>query len=47
MEAALTADTTGQDIDAAASLALAHSLAVPLVTKNREVGSRQIPVLHC
>lgn len=47
MEAALTADATGQDIDAAASLALAHSLRVPLVTKNREVGSGQIPVLHC
>ena len=47
MEAALTADATGQDIDAAASLALAHSLAVPLVTKNREVESRQVPVLRC
>jgi hypothetical protein len=47
MEAALTADAAGQDIDAAASLALAHSLDAPLVTKNREVTSRQVPVLHC
>lgn len=47
MEAALTADLTDGDIDTAASLALAHSLDVPLVTRNREVGSRRIPVLHC
>lgn len=47
LEAALTADDIDQDIDAAASLALAHSLDVPLVTKNREVASRQVPVLHC
>jgi hypothetical protein len=47
LEAAMTADRLGQDIDAAASLALAHSLAVPLVTKNRDVTSREIPVLHC
>lgn len=47
LEAALTATGVGHDIDAAASLALARSLGVPLVTRNRDVGSRQIPVRHC
>jgi len=35
------------DIDALASLALAESLEVPLLTKNPELRSRSIPVLHC
>lgn len=47
LEAVLTAADLDHDVDAAASLALAHSLDVPLVTKNRDVGSRTIPVLHC
>jgi hypothetical protein len=42
-----TAGSSDHDIDAAAALALAESLHVPLVTKNRELGSRHIPVLHC
>ena len=47
MEAASTAPELGGDVDSAASLALAHSLDVPLVTKNRAVNSRRVPVLHC
>lgn len=47
IEAASTAPELGDDIEAAASLALAHSLDVPLVTKNRTVSSRRVPVLHC
>ncbi len=47
IEAASTAPELGGDIDTAASLALAHSLDVPLVTKNRAVSSRSVPVLHC
>lgn len=47
MEAAATAAEVEGDIDGAASLALAHSLELPLVTKNRAAGSRRIPVLHC
>ena len=43
LEAALSAD---EDIDGIAALGLAHSLQVPLVTKNRELVSRQIPVLY-
>jgi hypothetical protein len=42
-----SAPTVTGDIDGAASLALAHSLGLPLVTKNRELTSRQVPVLHC
>lgn len=45
LNAALTADP-GDDIDGAAALALAHSLEVPLVTKNRDLVSRQVPVLY-
>ena len=46
-EAAFTAPALGGDIDTAASLALAHSLDVPLMTKNRAVSSRRVPVLRC
>lgn len=35
------------DIDATAALALAESLGVALVTKNRELSSRHVPVLWC
>jgi hypothetical protein len=45
IEVALTA--ADGDIDGAASLALAESLHVPLVTKNRDLNSAAIPVLHC
>ena len=47
LEAASTASELDDDIETAASLALAHSLDVPLVTKNRAVSSRRVPVLHC
>jgi hypothetical protein len=43
LEAALAAD---DDIDGVAALGLAHSLLVPLVTKNRNLTSREIPVLY-
>ena len=43
LEAALAAE---DDIDGVAALGLAHSLQVPLVTKNRDLTSRQIPVLY-
>ncbi|MGH9244520.1 MAG: hypothetical protein ACRD29_09420 [Acidimicrobiales bacterium] len=46
IEAAIDAVGHDGDIEPLASLALAESLDVPLVTKNRELGSRQIPVLH-
>lgn len=34
-------------VEEAASVALAESLKVPLVTKNRELASAVVPVLHC
>ena len=43
--AAGTGDTA--DVDAHASLALAASLGVPLLTKNREITSATVTVLHC
>ncbi len=45
LDAALAAG--GDDIDATAALALAESLGVAFVTKNREVTSPRIPVLLC
>jgi hypothetical protein len=47
MEAALAAADAGDVIEEAASLALAESLALPLVTKNRDLASSRVPVLHC
>jgi hypothetical protein len=47
VEAAIAAGDALDDIDALASLALAESLEVPLVTKDPELRSRRIPVLHC
>ncbi len=35
------------DIDAVVALALAESLGVALVTKNRDLVSRRVPVLQC
>ena len=46
IEAALAA-TESVEIDSTASLALAESLGVPLVTKNRELSSERVAVLHC
>jgi len=46
MDAALSAGEL-VEADAAAARALAESLGVPLVTKNRAVSSRLVPVLHC
>jgi hypothetical protein len=45
IDAALTTGET--EIDSAASVALAESLGVPLVTKNTDVSSERIPVLYC
>jgi hypothetical protein len=47
VEAATAAIGAFDDIDALASLALAESIGVPLLTKNPELRSRRIPVLHC
>jgi len=49
LEAAIAASTADHDydVDAVASLALAETLGVPLVTKNRELLSRRVPVLRC
>lgn len=46
MDAALAAGDDG-DIDGAAALALAESLGVPLITKNRDLASARVEVLHC
>ena len=45
LDAALGTDD--DDVDAAAALALAESLNVALVTKNREMSSQKVPVLLC
>lgn len=46
IEAAIAA--IGQDdVDALAALALAESLDVPIITKNRDLASRKIAVLYC
>jgi hypothetical protein len=47
VDAALAAMGPEDDVEAVASLALAESLGVPLVTKHRELTSRQVPVLQC
>lgn len=46
IEAALAA-TSAEDVDGNAALCLAESLRAPLVTKNDELRSDLIPVLHC
>jgi len=46
IDAALASAGEG-DVDAKAALSLAESLNVPLVTKNRELTSRKVPVLVC
>jgi hypothetical protein len=45
IEAALSASSG--DVDGHAALALAESLGTPLVTKNGELRSMSVPVLHC
>ncbi len=46
IEAALSA-TSSEDVDGHAALALAESLRTPLVTKNGELRSTSVLVLHC
>lgn len=46
IETALSA-LSSDDIDGHAALALAESLRTPLVTKNFELRSASVPVLHC
>lgn len=46
IEAALAA-ASSEDIDGHAALALAESLHTPLVTKNGDLRSTSVPVLHC
>jgi hypothetical protein len=46
MDAALVAGEA-VEVDCAAAVALAESLSVPLVTKNREASSELVAVLHC
>ncbi len=46
IEAALAAGSS-DDVDGSAALALAESLAAPLVTKNVELSSSSVPVLRC
>jgi hypothetical protein len=46
IEAALAAGGV-MEIDSAASIELAESLRVPLVTKNRDLRSESVPVLYC
>jgi hypothetical protein len=47
MSVALDATGDDSDVDALASLALAHSLQLPLVTKNAELMSSTVTVLRC
>ena len=47
VDAALAAGGTDADVESTASLALAESLSLPLVTKNSALASRRVPVLHC
>ena len=46
LDAVLAAGDDG-DVEAHAALALAESLEVPVVTKNRDLASRLVPVLVC
>ena len=46
MDAALRATPDGIDIDTWAALGLAEMLGVPLITKQPDIRSRKIPVLH-
>jgi hypothetical protein len=46
IDAALASGSDG-DVDALAALSLAESLSVPLVTKNRELASAEVPIFVC
>lgn len=46
MEAVLAAGEE-MEVESLASMALAESLRVPLITKNRELSSSQVSVLYC
>ena len=46
MDAALRAPAESGDVDTWAALALAEMLGMPLVTKQDDIASRKIPVLH-
>ena len=45
--AASLSATSSEDLDGHAALALAESLKTPLVTKNGDLRSTSVPVLHC
>lgn len=45
IEAAVESAAAEGEIDASAALKLSESLRLPLVTKNRDLSSRQVPVL--
>lgn len=47
VDAALAAAAADGLVEETASLGLAESLGVPLVTKNRELTSSTVPVLYC
>lgn len=47
IEVAANAPAADVAIEGLAALELAHSLDVPLVTKDRDLISRQVPVLYC
>lgn len=47
VDAALSASTDDADIEGLCALALAETLALPLITKNRALASTEVPVLHC
>jgi hypothetical protein len=47
MDAALAATEGEAELESVVSLALAESLGTPLVTKNRDLSSRRVPVLYC
>lgn len=46
MDAALLAPSEAGDVDSWAALALAETLGIPLVTKNGDLRSGKVPVLH-
>ena len=47
MDAALAATEGEPELESVASLALAESLRTPLVTRNRDLSSKRVPVLYC
>lgn len=46
MDAVLAAGD-GMEVESMAAMALAESLGVPLITKNHELSSSKVAVLHC